>query len=409
MLQAGFTGYEYRIIHKIREYMKMLIPLMLLWIATACHNKPQQTEAKADADTVLSKVPIGLPAKEDFNLIMGGKSVELFYLKNGNLQAAITNYGGRLVSLLVPDKNGDLVDVIVGPGTGQEFIASSEPYFGATIGRYGNRIANGTFSLDGKKYKLDVNNGPNTLHGGKNGFHNQVWNGKQPNDSTLELSYLSEEGEEGFPGKLNVKVIYTLTADNSLKIAYEATTDRKTVCNLTNHAFFNLNGIGSGTINNHLLQVNAGHYTPVDSTLIPTGKIESVTNTPFDFLSPTTIGARIEADNAQLKFGKGYDHNFVLDKKIDSGIQLAATVQADKTGIVMEILTQELGLQFYGGNFMQAKNILKGGYKDEYRTAFCLETQHFPDSPNHPKFPSTELMKGMTYRTVSFYKFSVAK
>lgn len=329
------------------------------------------------------------------------------------MQAAITNYGGRLVSLIVPDKNGKPTNVVIGFDSVEQYVSSTEPYFGATIGRYGNRLAKGTFMIDSNRYQVPVNNDPNALHGGSKGFHNVVFDGKQLNDSTLELTYLSKDGDEGFPGNLHVKVTYTLTGDNSLKCMYEATTDKATVVNLTNHAFFNLNGEGSGTILGHILQVNAGHYTPVDSTLIPAGKIERVSNTPFDFTSPKPIGRDIEVKNQQLEFGNGYDHNFVLNvtglnSDTQKNLLKAATVVGDQTGIVMEVFTEEPGLQFYSGNFMQSKNKLRKGM-DDFRTAFCLETQHFPDSPNQPAFPSTLLKPGESYKTVSFYKFSTVQ
>ena len=349
-----------------------------------------------------------VPDRKDFQDAIDGKKTDLYILKNGNgMTAAITNYGGRLVSLLVPDKDGKLTDVNVGFGSVKDYFSSSESYFGATIGRVGNRIARGKFTLDGKEYALFTNNGVNTLHGGKKGFQAVVWDAVQPNDTTLELSYVSKDGEEGFPGNLSVKVTYSLTSDNGFKCDYEATTDKKTVVNLTNHAFFNLNGEGSGSVNNHLLQINADQYTPVDSTLIPTGKIDLVEGTPLDFRKPTLIGARVGEQNEQLKFGRGYDHNYVL--KGGAGMKHAATVIGDKSGIQMDVYTEEPGLQFYGGNFMQSKNTFKGGTKDDFRTAFCLETQHFPDSPNQPSFPSIVLEPGKTYRTSSVYKFSVNK
>ena len=246
------------------------------------------------------------------------------------------------------------------------------------------------------------------MHGGKKGFQAIVWNAVQRNDSTLELTYLSKDGEEGFPGNLKVKVTYTLTKKNELEINYEATTDKKTVINLTNHAFYNLNGEGSGTILNHILQIDADNYTPVDSTLIPTGKIETVKGTPFDFTKPIEIGKGINDNNEQLKNGKGYDHNFILNNN-SSTLHHVATVKGDKSGIVMNVFTQEPGLQFYSGNFMKSQNIFKSGAKDDPRTAFCLETQHFPDSPNQPSFPSTVLNPGQVYNTTSLYKFSVNK
>jgi len=349
-----------------------------------------------------------VPDEKAFNDSIDGKKTTLYILKNHRgMTAAITNYGGRIVSLLVPDKSGRMVDVVVGFKNVKDYVTSTEPYFGATIGRFGNRIANGKFSIDGKAYTLYKNNGPNTLHGDKKGFQYVVWDASQPDDSTLLLSYLSKDMEEGFPGNLKIKVIYSITADNEFKCEYEAVTDKKTVVNLTNHAFFNLNGEGSGTIADHSLQINADRYTPVDSTLIPTGKIEEVVATPFDFRKPQTIGARINDDNQQLKYGRGYDHNFVLNENKSGGLNHAATVIGNKSGIKMDIFTEEPGLQFYSGNFMQGKNIFKTGSRDDFRTALALETQHFPDAPNQPTFPSTVLAPGKTYHTVSVYRFSV--
>jgi aldose 1-epimerase len=387
---------------KLSLSLAALLPAM-----AACNNanQPTNTANASVKDSAIESVAT-IPDRKDFQDSIDGKKTDLYILKNtAGMTAAITNYGGRLVSLLVPDKNGKLTDVVVGFSSVQDYINSTEPYFGATIGRVGNRIAKGKFSLDGKQYTLFTNNGPNTLHGGKKGFQAVVWDATQPNDSTLALHYLSKDMEEGFPGNLDVKVTYSLTADNGFKCEYKATTDEKTVVNLTNHAFFNLNGEGSGTINNHILQINANRYTPVDSTLIPTGKIEPVAGTPFDFTKPTTIGARIEENNEQLKYGKGYDHNFVLNPH--SGMKHAATVRGDQSGIQMDVYTEEPGLQFYGGNFMQSKNTFKSGKKDDFRTAFCLETQHFPDAPNQPSFPGIVLEPGKTYHTISVYKFSV--
>lgn len=345
-------------------------------------------------------------SKNAFQQTIDGKETGLFVLKNKQgMQAAITNYGGRIVSLIVPDKNETPTHVVIGFNNIDQYVSSTEPYFGATIGRYGNRLAKGAFMIDSNRYQVSINSVPNALHGGSKGFHNQVFDGKQLNDSTLELSYLSKDREEGFSGNLNVKVTYSLTDNNSLKCMYEATTDKPTVVNLTNHAFFNLNGEGSGTILDHILQINAGHYTPVDSTLIPSGKIEPVNNTPFDFTSSKPIGRDIGMNNQQLEFGNGYDHNFVLTGE---GLKKAATVIGDKSGIIMEIFTKEPGLQFYSGNFMQSQNKMRKGM-DDFRTAFCLETQHFPDSPNQPAFPSTKLMPGEKYKTVSFYTFSTAQ
>ncbi|GGA83959.1 aldose epimerase family protein [Puia dinghuensis] len=359
--------------------------------------------ASADSTTMMKATPASLPAVAAFNDTVDGKPTTLYLLKNhSKTQVAITNYGARVVSLLVPDKNGVLTDVAVGYDSIGLYLHQPESYFGAIVGRYGNRIAKGKFKLDGKEYTLATNNGVNSLHGGKKGFGAVVWTGKQLSDSSVELSYLSKDGEEGYPGNLQVTVTYTLTGDNGLNIHYEAFTDKATVTNITNHTYFNLNGQGSGTINNHLLSINANQYTPVDSTLIPTGKLDPVAGTPFDFRQPTTIGSRIDADNQQLKYGKGYDHNFVLDIR-DS---VAVTVTGDKSGIVMKVYTDQPGVQFYSGNFMKGANPIKGGKRDDYRSAFCLETQHFPNSPNEPSFPSTELKPGQVWRSTTVYAFS---
>ncbi|MCC9165782.1 aldose epimerase family protein [Pontibacter harenae] len=367
----------------------------------------QTSNTEETTSTTANAVQAQLPQRSDFQQTIDGKETDLFILKNSNnVQAAITNYGGRVISMLVPDKDGNMTDVIVGFDDVASFTEGSDTFFGATIGRYGNRIANGKFKLDGQEYTLATNNNPNHLHGGDKGFSRVVWDANQVNDQTLELTYLSKDGEEGYPGNLNVKVTYTLTNDNELKIDYEATTDKKTVVNLTNHAFFNMNGVGSGSIADHILQINADKYTPVDSTLIPTGELASVEGTPFDFRKPTPVGERIEADDTQLKYGKGYDHNYVLKTNQGGEMTHAATVVGTETGIKMDVYTEEPGLQFYSGNFMAGQNTVKGG-KDEFRTALCLETQHFPDSPNQPSFPSTTLKPGDTYSTTTTYKFSV--
>lgn len=349
-----------------------------------------------------------LPPASAFEKTIDGKQTHLYTLKNKNgVTAAVTNYGGRIVSLLVPDKDGKMTDVVLGFDSVEGFQNSKEPYYGATIGRFGNRIAKGKFTLDGKEYTLATNNGANTLHGGHPGFQEVVWDAKRIDSATLELTYLAKDMEAGFPGNLNVKVTYKITDENAMQVSYEATTDKTTVLNLTNHAFFNLNGEGSGTILNHSVQIDADGYTPVDATLIPTGNVEPVKGTPFDFTTATTIGARINTENVQLKDGKGYDHNYVLNKHdINTAI---ATVIGDKSGIKMEIYTEEPAMQFYSGNFMQAMNVMKGGKKDEFRTSFAMETQHYPDSPNQPNFPTTVLKPGAVYKTQSIYKFSVAK
>lgn len=381
---------------------KTLLNLMVAMIIfSGCsNNKTGSTSSNDFLNTSLLD-------SSKFDTTINGKAVKLYTLRNkNNMKAVFTNLGGRIISLIVPDSTGKLTDVVVGLGSAIAYQESTEPYFGATIGRYANRIAKGKFKIDEKSYKSSLNNGANMLHGGTNGFQHQVWETVQPDNQTIILNYLSKDGEEGFPGNLKVEVTYTLTDDNELKIEYFATTDEKTVVSLTNHAFFNLNGEGSGTILNHTLQIFAKEYNPVDSTLIPIG-IEDVKGTPFDFSQPTKIGARIQQDNQQLKNGNGYDHNFILDGTKAMGMNHAATVKGDRSGIVMDIYTQEPGLQFYTGNFMESKNILKGGAKDDFRTAFCLETQHYPDSPNHPNFPSTVLKPYDTYKTTSIYKFAV--
>jgi aldose 1-epimerase len=388
----------------MKRSLTPILAAALLLSISACNDAKKSSTDAVQTDSTTTALQLD---STKFQKEIDGKKTNLYILKNkNNMQAAFTNYGGRLVSLLVPDSAGNQVDVVVGFDGIDGYSQSTEPYFGATIGRYGNRIAKGKFTLDGKEYTLATNNGQNSLHGGKKGYQYVVWDAKQPNDHTLELSYLSKDMEEGYPGNLNVKVTYTLTDDNELKMDYEATTDKRTVVNLTNHAFFNLNGEGSGTVLKHTLQIYADQFTPIDTTLIPLGTNIPVKDTPFDFNTPTAIGKRIDAVNDQIAAGKGYDHNYVLNGTKGLGMTHAATVKGEKTNIVMDVYTQEPGLQFYSGNFMQSKNKFKGGSTDDFRTAFCLETQHYPDSPNQPSFPSTILAPGKVYKTSSIYKFS---
>ncbi|MFF5382928.1 aldose epimerase family protein [Pedobacter suwonensis] len=341
-----------------------------------------------------------------YNTTIDGKAVKLYTLKNKQgASVSISNYGGRVVSLLVPDKNNKLTDVVLGYDSIGAYRKKGEPFFGALIGRYGNRIAKGKFTLEGKEYQLQLNDGVNTLHGGTDGFFGKVWDAKQLDSTKLELTYVSKDGEAGYPGKLDVKVIYTLTDDNSLQIDYEATTDKTTIVNLTNHAYFNLNGEGDSTILDHELMIDANAYTPVDSTLIPTGKLQPVAGTAFDFNKAKLVGKQIGDNDEQLKFGKGYDHNFALTHH--DGKTPVAVVKSAKTGIVLSVITTEPGLQFYSGNFLTgADKDGKGGKSYPHRSAFCLETQHFPDAPNHPNFASTVLKPGETYKTSTTYKFS---
>ncbi len=390
----------------ITKKVSAMLLLVCILPFSACNqsaNKIPTTSAMTDSATHGILQPL-----KGFKKIIDGKPTNLYLLKNKNgLQAAITNYGAHLVSLSMPDKNGKITDVVIGFNDIDGYKKSLTAYYGATVGRYGNRIAKGHFTLNGKGYDLYINNKPNTLHGGKKGFNDVVWDADQINNQTIALTYLSKDMEEGYPGNLKCKVTYKLTDDNKVKISYEATTDKVTIVNLTNHSYFNLNGIGNGTILNHTVKVMAAHFTPIDSTSIPTGKIEAVAGTPFDFSKPTAIGSRIEADNQQLKNGKGYDHNYVLDKH---GISTSvATVTGDKSGIKMEVFTTEPGLQFYSGNFMNGSNTMHGGKKDDYRTGFAMETQHYPDSPNQPQFPSTVLKPGESYTSETIYKFSINK
>jgi aldose 1-epimerase len=345
---------------------------------------------------------------EDFETTLNGKKTGLYILKNSNgMEAAITNYGGRIVGLTAPGRDGEMADVIHGFSSIEGYLNAHEVFHGALIGRVGNRIANGKFTLDGVEYNLPLNNGPNQLHGGPEGFHNQVWDVKKVTANSIVLAYLSKDGEMGYPGNLSVEVTYTLTDKNEFEIDYKATTDKKTVVNLTSHPFFNLAGEGNGTINNHILQINADMYTPVDSTLIPLGENVTVEGTPFDFRKGKPIGQDLveQETNTQLQHGLGYDHNFVLNQPAEGGMFLAATITDPESGRSMEVYTLEPGLQFYGGNFMDGSDLGKSGKPFKFRESFALETQHFPDSPNQPDFPSIVLNPGETYSTKTIYAF----
>ena len=337
----------------------------------------------------------------------GGEDVRLYTLTNRNgMTARITNYGGIVVSLEVPDRSRVLGDVVLGYGDVEKYIQNS-PYFGAIVGRYGNRIASGHFSLNGETYTLATNNGSNHLHGGIKGFDKMVWTAEpfsRGADSGLVLTYTSPDGEEGYPGTLDVKVTYTLIHEDALRIDYEATTDKPTVVNVTNHSYFNLKDGGRSSTLDHDVQIFANSFTPVDETLIPTAEIRPVDGTPFDFRQLVAIGARIDQENEQLEFGLGYDHNFVLNREQER-LVLAARVYEPETGRVMEVSTTEPGVQFYSGNFLDGTIAGKGGAVYQQRAGFCLETQHFPDSPNRPEFPSTALEPGQTYRSATVYRF----
>jgi aldose 1-epimerase len=345
--------------------------------------------------------------QEPFGKTPDGAMVTIYTLTNpSGVEARIMTYGGIVVSLKVPDRGGKMNDVVLGYDNLEGYVKNNSPYFGALIGRYGNRIAKGRFSLDGVEYKLAQNNGENHLHGGIRGFDKVVWQAspvRRANGPALKLTYLSKDGEEGYPGNLSVTVVYTLTNKNELRIEYSATTDKATVLNLTNHSYFNL--AGAGDILGHEMMINADRFTPVDKGLIPTGELLSVKGTPMDFTTPTAIGSRIEQQYEQLLFGGGYDHNWALNKN-NGALTLAARVYERTTGRVMEVYTTQPGMQFYTGNFLDGTITGKGGKVYEKRYGFCLETQHFPDSPNKTNFPTTVLRPGQRYRQTTLYKFS---
>ncbi len=349
--------------------------------------------------------------RENFQSKINGKNTDLYILRNseGN-EVAITNYGGSLVAIMVPDRDGNRANVIQGHDNIEDCVNSPEPYLSTLIGRYGNRICKGKFQLHGKEYQLPINNGPNSLHGGKKGFNAKVWDALQMNDHTLVLKYVSPYGEEGFSGEMKTTVVYTFTDDNELVIEYMATTNKKTIVNLTSHGFFSLAGIANPTptIENLECEINADFYIPIDETSIPTGEIRRVEGTPFDFRKPKTVGQDIDADNEQIKNGAGYDHCFVLNKKEEGELSFAARIKEPVSGRVMEVYTTEPGVQVYTDNWAD-------GYKGQNgatfprRSAICFEAQHFPDSPNRPYFPSVVLRPGEQYTQKTVYRFAVDK
>lgn len=357
---------------------------------------------------------VALPASQ-FHQTVNGKEVRLYTLVNKNgMTAQVTNYGGRLVSLWVPSKDGSFKDVVWGYESLDEYLTATDKYAGPIVGRYGNRIAKGKFTLDGKKHTVTRNEKGNHLHGGQVGFGNRVWTARPCTNAcgekSLELTYVSPDREEGYPGTVRISVTYTLTDDNSLKLSYKATTDAPTVLNPTSHCYFNLHGTSAASTNSHLLTINGSRYTPTDSRAIPTGELAPVKKTPFDFRKPTTIGERINNPDRNLKFGKGYDHNWVLNRPKSSKpgeLLEAAQVYEPSTGIAMDILTDQPGIQFYSGNFMDGKDTGKRGDKHFYRSGIALECQNFPDAPNHENFPSSVLRPGQEYTQESIYKFSI--
>ena len=367
----------------------LLVPLGILCGMVTTSSQPQSPVTRAPFGTM----PDGTP-------------VEVFTLSNaGGMEVRAINYGGIITSIRVPDRDGAPGDVVLGFGRLGDYLTKNDPFFGAIIGRYGNRIAAGRFTLEGQTYTLATNNGPNHLHGGNKGFDKVFWTAEPvAGKNAVTFSRTSADGEEGYPGNLKVQVTYTLTEKNELMVDYFATTDKPTVVNLTQHTYFNLAGHGSGAILGHQLMLNADRYTPVGETLIPTGEVAAVAGTPFDFRKATAIGARIDEAHPQLKNGLGYDHNWVLNRT-GSGLQQAARVIEPKSGRTLEVRTTEPGIQFYSGNFLDGKLTGKEGAVYRHRTGFCLETQHFPDSPNQPSFPSTTLRPGEEYKTSTVFTF----
>ncbi|TRZ45903.1 aldose epimerase family protein [Robertkochia solimangrovi] len=371
--------------------------------------KTGTSEKKEEKEVTIAESAAGV-RKSDYGQLPDGTEISRFTLTNNKgMEVDVISYGGIITKMTAPDKDGNFNDVVLGLPNLEAYL-NNGPFFGALIGRYGNRIADGKFELDGETYQLSVNDGKNTLHGGTEGFNKRVWDISVVEDSdnpAIKLTYVSNDMEEGFPGALTSVVIYELTEENALEITYQATTDKKTVVNLTQHTYFNLSGDPSKTILDEEVMINADHYLPVDETLIPTGEIASVAGTPFDFTTAKPIGKDIQVEDEQLKRGAGFDHCWVLNEQ-NTGMRVAATAYDKETGRLLEVITDEPGIQFYTGNFLDGTLSLKSGEgKHEYRTGFCLETQHYPDSPNQSDFPSTILEPGATYTTKTTFKFSI--
>lgn len=381
-----------------REILPWFTPLIALMFLVSCDR--QSAADKAPAAVTLKTAPFGqLP---------GGEQVTRYTFRNARgMELSVMDYGATILSVKLPDSSGKLTDVVLGFDTLEGYLGT-QPYMGAVVGRYANRIAKGKFTLDGKTYTLAINNGPNALHGGLKGFDKKLWTAKSVSadgQPAVEMAYTSPAGEEGYPGTLNGTVTYSLTNDNEVKLHYTATTDAPTVVNLTNHAYFNLAGAGKGTVLDHIVTLNADRFTPVDSSLIPTGELLAVDGTPFDFRVPASIGARIgDLENEQIRFGGGYDHNFVLNGTAGQ-LSFAARVKEPVSGRLLQVFTDQPGLQFYTGNFLDGSVTGKGGLRYEKRFGFCMETQHFPDSPNHPEFPSVVLNPGETFHSTTVYRF----
>jgi aldose 1-epimerase len=385
-----------------RPNASRLLPVLIVTAGTVfagCGEEQTSVQAPATRTTAIERDAFG--TTED------GATVDVYTLTNAHgVEVRIMSYGATVVSIRTPDRQGRLADIVLGFDSFEGY-KKNDPFFGVVVGRYGNRIARGRFTIDGVEYTLATNDGPNHLHGGIEGFDKKTWTARpveRREGPALQLDYVSPDGEEGYPGTLSATVVYTLTGNNELKVEYSATTDKKTIVNLTNHSYFNL--AGSGDILAHQMQIYADRFTPVDAGLIPTGELRPVSGTPFDFTQPTAIGARIDQPDEQLGYGRGYDHNFVLNRR-GSELMLAARVLEPATGRVLEVRTTEPGVQFYTGNFLDGSITGKGGQPYQQRAGFCLETQHFPDSPNQPSFPSTLLEPGQRYETTTIFTFGV--
>lgn len=388
---------KYRDMQTRLSVVPFLLTIIMLSCSPQSQNNSQENEAGASSKSI---------AVEPYGTLQDGSAVSLYTLKNDSgATMKVINYGGIITSLIVPDKHGNQIDVVLGFDSLQAY-EKRNPFFGALVGRYGNRIGGGKFTLDDKEYSLVKNNNGNHLHGGTKGFDKVIWNIEEvptEDGASIRLSYLSKDMEEGYPGNLDVKVIYTLTNDNTVRFDYEATTDKKTIVNLTQHTYFNLNG-SKGDILDHVMMINADKFVPVNEGLIPVGELRPVENTPMDFRKPTRIGERINADDEQIKFGRGYDHTWVLNGQ---GLKLTAEVYSPMSGIQMTVHTTEPGVQFYTGNFLDGSLTGKNNVVYNQRTGFCLETQHFPDSPNQKNFPSVVLNPGEKYATTTTYEFGV--
>ena len=376
----------------MRNYLKMIAAATSAVLMAACSGK---TEVK-------------LIPEDNFSVSLDGKDIGLYTLKAGKLTMQVTNYGARVVSLWTPDRKGNLDDIVLGYDNIDKYLDNpGERFLGAVVGPYANRIAGGTMEIDGEIYTMPQNDNGQTLHGGLKGLDKVIWDVVAVDDSTIVFNYVHPDGQDGYPGNIDIMMVYELNSDNEFKVSYLAETDKKTFVNISHHSFFNLKGEGKGDVLDNVMVINASHTTPVDNFLIPTGQIADVTGTPFDFREPHTIGERIGVENDQLANGRGYDHNWVLDRKSDNGVEFAASVYEPGCGRFLEVFTDQPALQFYSGNFFDGKTQGKYGDDLRYRESIALETQKYPDSPHHSNFPSTSLAPGETYTHTCVYRFSV--